>query len=110
MVTKGCDAPIPQRKAILQKFVSEVRIQSRKAIHPVFRLSLRGVRDLFRLVDPGSQNTNPAAALRAGRIDLTEPRCRTGERRDRFRPTGPDVSGGGASGRTSRRPPAFPAP
>jgi len=69
MVTDGMrDAPIPQRKAILQKFVSEVRVQSRKAIHPVFRLPLRGVRELFRSVDPRSHNTNPAAQPRRWRL------------------------------------------
>jgi hypothetical protein len=35
MVGEGMqDAPVPQHKAILQKFVVEVRVQSRKAIHP----------------------------------------------------------------------------
>jgi hypothetical protein len=44
MLTEGLrDGPIPQRKAILQKFVSEVRVQSRKAIYPVFRLPLCGL-------------------------------------------------------------------
>jgi hypothetical protein len=33
------------------------------------------------LVDPGLQNTNPAAALRAAPIGLAEPGCRTGQRR-----------------------------
>jgi len=61
MVTEGMrDAPIPQRKAILQKFVSEVRVQSRKAIHPVFRLPLRGARELFRLV--GREGVEPTVA------------------------------------------------
>jgi hypothetical protein len=32
-------------------------------------------------VDPGSQNTNPAATLRGGPIDLTESGYRAGERR-----------------------------
>jgi hypothetical protein len=44
MVTDGMRVrPIPQRKAILQKFVPEVRVQSRKAIHPGVRLPLRGL-------------------------------------------------------------------
>ena len=33
------------------------------------------------LVDPELHNTNPAATLRAGAIDLAEPGCRAGERR-----------------------------
>lgn len=47
--------PDSQRKALLQDMVAEVRVQSRKAVTPVFRLPLRGpsrdvtaVRELFR--------------------------------------------------------------
>lgn len=43
---------IPQRKATLQKFVSEVRVQSRRTVHPVFQLPLKWVREVFRLVGP----------------------------------------------------------
>jgi len=72
MVTEGLrDAPIPQRKAIMQKFVSEVRVQSRTTIHPVFRLPLRGVREVFRLVDPGEQYVNPDPEIGVAPIDLT---------------------------------------
>jgi hypothetical protein len=76
MVTDGMrDAPIPQRKAILQKFVSEVRVQSRKAIHPVFRLPLRGVRELFRLV--GRRGLEPRTSA------LTRPERCAGPTSDR---------------------------
>jgi hypothetical protein len=75
----------------LQKFVAEVRVRSRRAILRVFRLPLQGpnegddaVRHLSRLVDPGSHNTNPAATLRSGAIDLAEPGCRTGQWRPRM--------------------------
>ena len=34
------------------------------------------------MVDPGSKNTNPAATVRAGAIDLTGLGCRTGEHPD----------------------------
>jgi hypothetical protein len=37
-----------------------------------------GLADFGVLVDPGLQNTNPAATLRAGAIDLAEPGRRAG--------------------------------
>jgi hypothetical protein len=38
------------RKAVLQELVVEVRIESRRLIHPTFRLPLRGVRELSQMV------------------------------------------------------------
>jgi hypothetical protein len=48
----------------------------REAASAAIRTQNRG------MVDPGSQNTNPAATVRAGPIDLAEPGCRTGQHRD----------------------------
>jgi hypothetical protein len=67
------DAPIPQRKAILQKFVSEVRFESRRTTHLVFRLPLRGVREVFRLVEaagvePASETESPGTSTSVSRI------------------------------------------
>jgi site-specific DNA recombinase len=75
------DAPSERRKAILQELVAEVRVEGRACIRPTFRLPL-GVCTVSGMVHPGSQNTNPAATLRAGPIDLAVPGCRTAERRD----------------------------
>ena len=47
------DGPVAQRKAILQKFVAEIRVESRRTIFPVFRLPFREVREVFRLVGRG---------------------------------------------------------
>jgi len=77
------DGPVARRKAVLQELVAEVRVESRRVVRPTFRLPLQPVLTLSQMVDPGSQNTNPAATVRAGAIDLAEPRCRTGEQRDR---------------------------
>ncbi|HKA11507.1 MAG TPA: hypothetical protein VKI99_13690, partial [Candidatus Dormibacteraeota bacterium] len=71
--------------SLLRELVEEVRIESRRVIKPTFRLPLRPVLILSRLVDPGSQNTNPAATVRVGAIDPGEQACRTGEHRDRRR-------------------------
>ena len=59
---------IPQRKATLQKFVSEVRVQSRRTVHPVFQLPLKWVREVFRLVGPLGFRTQdqPIMSCRAG--------------------------------------------
>ena len=43
--------PNTLRKAVLQQFVVEVRIESRRVIWPTFRLPLGGVRELSRMVD-----------------------------------------------------------
>ena len=43
--------PVARRKAVLQELVAEVRIESRRVIRPTFRLPLRGVRELSRLVE-----------------------------------------------------------
>ena len=45
--------PAAQRKALLQELVVEVRVQSREAILPVFRLPSTGVRPLSQVVRPG---------------------------------------------------------
>jgi hypothetical protein len=88
MLAEGLDddAPIPRRKAILNRLIAEIRIESPEAIYPTFKLPMdslsdQTVRPLFGVVDPGSHNTNPAASLRAGPINLVLPGCRTGERR-----------------------------
>jgi site-specific DNA recombinase len=58
--TSIASGPDTQRKALLQDLVAEVRVQSRRAIVPVFRLPLKGpaepagaVRELFRMVGRG---------------------------------------------------------
>jgi hypothetical protein len=63
--------PDSQRKALLQDMVAEVRVQSRRAVTPVFRLPLQGpsrdvgaVRELFRLV--GRSGLEPPASANAG--------------------------------------------
>jgi len=64
--------------------VAEIRVMSRKAIVPVFRVPLRGpaeeqqpVRHRFRLVDPIDHNTNRSVEIEALPMDLatTGRRC-----------------------------------
>ena len=42
--------PNALRKAVLQQFVVEVRIESRRVVWPTFRLPLAGVRELSQMV------------------------------------------------------------
>jgi hypothetical protein len=44
--------PTTLRKAVLQQFVVEVRIENRREFWPTFRLPLGGVRELSRMVGP----------------------------------------------------------
>ena len=50
--------PTTLRKAVLQQFVVEVRIESRRVIWPTFRLPLGGVRELSRMV--GREGVEPS--------------------------------------------------
>jgi hypothetical protein len=78
---RGCikSGPDGQRKALLQDMVAEIRVQSREAIVPVFRVPLRegpqedrAVRHLFRLVGPMAQHKNRAAEIQALPINLSK--------------------------------------
>ena len=69
--------PDSMRKALLHDMVAEIRVQSRRAIIPVFRLPLPrqpqtdvAVRHLFRVVDPVEQHANHFARIEAFPIRL----------------------------------------
>jgi hypothetical protein len=89
MVTDGMrDAPIPQRKAILQKFLSEVRVQSRHATHPVFRLPSVGC---VNCSDWWAGRESNPHSFRGGFTDrwarhvpFADPRGRSGRKRTRY--------------------------
>src|SRR5262249_19004173 len=71
--------PSPQRwsrlapaasTSLLRELVEEVRIESRRVIKPTFRLPLRPVLILSRLVDPTAQHKNWTARFEGVTVDL----------------------------------------
>lgn len=68
--------PNTLRKVVLQHFVVDVRIESRRVIWPTFRLPLGGVRELSQMVGPSSHNTNPPGVFDGPGFQWeTEGRC-----------------------------------
>ena len=68
--------PNTLRKAVLQQFVVEVRIESRRVIWPTFRLPLGGVRELSRMVEaagvePASETECPGTSTSVSGILLS---------------------------------------
>jgi hypothetical protein len=88
MLSEGLDddAPIPRRRAVLNRLIAEIRIEGPDAIYPTFKFPMKHLRDqtvrpLFRVVDPGEQYVNPDPEIGAAPVDLSgraEPieRCR----------------------------------
>jgi hypothetical protein len=72
MLAEGLDddAPIPRRKAVLNRLIAEIRIESPEAIYPTFKLPMDSLRDqtvrpLFRVVErEGVEPSTPEGALR----------------------------------------------
>jgi hypothetical protein len=56
------DGPLPQRKALLQELVAEIRVEGRDSITPVFRVPDSPVRVLDRVVGRGGLEP-PASAV-----------------------------------------------
>jgi len=58
------DGPAPQRKAVLQALVAEVRVEGRHAVCPISRVPMRKVREVYTVVRLAG--TEPAASCCAG--------------------------------------------
>ena len=113
MLSEGLDddAPIPRRKAVLNRLIAEIRIESPEAICPTFKLPMEHLRDqtvrpLFRLVEaagvePASEAECPGTSTSVSGILLSP---RGSSQRDPRRPAAvlvPD-RGRGALGPVSR--------
>jgi site-specific DNA recombinase len=70
------EGPSTLRKAVLQELVVEVRVKSRRVIHPTFRLPLHGVRELSQMVEaagvePASEAASPGTSTSVSGILLS---------------------------------------
>ena len=61
---------LPQRKALLQELVAEIRVEGRGSITPVFRVPDPPVRVLDTVVGCSLRNANPGPVVVGPRIAL----------------------------------------
>ena len=72
LIRRGLEeGPAPQRKAVLQALVAEVRVEGRHAVCPIFRVPMRKVREVYGLVHPeGLEPRKASAAVSRSRVGV----------------------------------------